>query len=117
MKNVMLYDIYSLGIYINCPFVVFALPSLSVSFMHVIILQLLFFIIWVQVVDLQDLFHSGAIQSATDFQVYEEVGGLSGLDFAYTDATAIYHTKVCFLVLKILVCSPVNRMFITILVV
>ncbi|RWW59919.1 hypothetical protein BHE74_00033120 [Ensete ventricosum] len=41
----------------------------------------------------QDLFHSGAIQSATDFQVYEEVGGLSGLDFAYTDATAIYHTK------------------------
>lgn len=43
---------------------------------------------------MQDLFHSGAIQSATDFQVYEEVGGLSGLDFAYTDATAVYHTKV-----------------------
>lgn len=41
----------------------------------------------------QDLFHSGAIQSATDFQVYEEVGHLSGLDFAYTDATAVYHTK------------------------
>lgn len=44
----------------------------------------------------QDLFHSGAIQSATDFQVYEDVGGLSGLDFAYTDATAVYHTKVYF---------------------
>ncbi|WOL04268.1 hypothetical protein Cni_G12989 [Canna indica] len=41
----------------------------------------------------QDLFHSGAIKSATDFQVYEEAGGLTGLDFAYTDATAVYHTK------------------------
>lgn len=44
----------------------------------------------------QDLFSSGAIKSATDFQVYKEVAGLSGLDFAYTDNTAVYHTKVFF---------------------
>lgn len=47
---------------------------------------------------LQDLFTSGVIKSATDFQVYKEVAGLSGLDFAYADNTAVYHTKV---VLKI----------------
>nr|GMD30216.1 endoplasmic reticulum metallopeptidase 1 isoform X1 [Ipomoea batatas] len=41
----------------------------------------------------QDLFTSGVIKSATDFQVYRELGGLSGLDFAYTENTAIYHTK------------------------
>ncbi|XP_023764716.1 uncharacterized protein LOC111913228 [Lactuca sativa] len=41
----------------------------------------------------QDLFTSGVIKSATDFQVYKEVGGLSGLDFAYADNTAVYHTK------------------------
>lgn len=41
----------------------------------------------------QDLFSSGAIKSATDFQIYKEVAGLSGLDFAYTDNTAVYHTK------------------------
>ncbi|XP_058094474.1 uncharacterized protein LOC131240342 isoform X2 [Magnolia sinica] len=41
----------------------------------------------------QDLFHSGLIKSATDFQVYNEVAGLSGLDFAYTDVGAVYHTK------------------------
>nr|GMD35327.1 endoplasmic reticulum metallopeptidase 1 isoform X1 [Ipomoea batatas]GME21125.1 endoplasmic reticulum metallopeptidase 1 isoform X1 [Ipomoea batatas] len=41
----------------------------------------------------QDLFSSGVIKSSTDFQVYTEVGGLSGLDFAYTDSTAVYHTK------------------------
>ncbi|XP_050250124.1 uncharacterized protein LOC126697256 isoform X4 [Quercus robur] len=41
----------------------------------------------------QDLFLSGAIKSATDFQVYKEVAGLSGLDFAYTDNSAVYHTK------------------------
>ncbi|KAL5569318.1 hypothetical protein UlMin_025893 [Ulmus minor] len=41
----------------------------------------------------QDLFSSGAIKSATDFQVYKEVAGLSGLDFAYTDNSAVYHTK------------------------
>ncbi|KAK2997025.1 hypothetical protein RJ639_024803 [Escallonia herrerae] len=41
----------------------------------------------------QDLFTSGAIKSATDFQVYEEIAGLSGLDFAYADNTAVYHTK------------------------
>lgn len=41
----------------------------------------------------QDLFSSGAIKSATDFQIYKEVGGLSGLDFAYTDNAAVYHTK------------------------
>jgi hypothetical protein len=39
------------------------------------------------------VFQSGAIKSATDFQVYEEVGRLRGLDFAYTD-TSVYHTKV-----------------------
>ncbi|KAE9589161.1 putative peptidase M28 [Lupinus albus] len=41
----------------------------------------------------QDLFSSGAIKSATDFQVYKEVAGISGLDFAYVDNTAVYHTK------------------------
>eukprot|EP01018_Ginkgo_biloba_P031316 Gb_39788 [translate_table: standard] len=41
----------------------------------------------------QDIFHSGAIKSATDFQVYKEVAGLSGLDFAYQDIGAVYHTK------------------------
>ncbi|KAM1672807.1 hypothetical protein FF2_040604 [Malus domestica] len=41
----------------------------------------------------QDIFSSGAIKSATDFQVYKEVAGLPGLDFAYTDNTAVYHTK------------------------
>ncbi|XP_022742113.1 endoplasmic reticulum metallopeptidase 1 isoform X3 [Durio zibethinus] len=41
----------------------------------------------------QDLFSSGVIKSATDFQVYREVAGLSGLDFAYTDNGAVYHTK------------------------
>ncbi|KAL9419093.1 hypothetical protein AB3S75_036945 [Citrus x aurantiifolia] len=41
----------------------------------------------------QDLFASGAITSATDFQIYKEVAGLSGLDFAYTDKSAVYHTK------------------------
>ncbi|XP_047182011.1 endoplasmic reticulum metallopeptidase 1 isoform X2 [Vigna umbellata] len=41
----------------------------------------------------QDLFASGAIKSATDFQVYKEVAGLSGLDFAFLDNTAVYHTK------------------------
>uniref|UniRef100_A0A1J3J9S4 Vacuolar membrane protease n=1 Tax=Noccaea caerulescens TaxID=107243 RepID=A0A1J3J9S4_NOCCA len=41
----------------------------------------------------QDLFTSGVIKSATDFQVYKEVAGLSGLDFAFTDNTAVYHTK------------------------
>jgi hypothetical protein len=42
----------------------------------------------------QDLFTSGIIKSATDFQVYKEVAGLSGLDFAFADNTAVYHTKV-----------------------
>ncbi|KFK29147.1 hypothetical protein AALP_AA7G095000 [Arabis alpina] len=41
----------------------------------------------------QDLFSSGVIKSATDFQVYTEVAGLSGLDFAFADNTAVYHTK------------------------
>ncbi|KAH9288162.1 hypothetical protein KI387_032279, partial [Taxus chinensis] len=41
----------------------------------------------------QDIFHSGAIKSATDFQVYKEVAGLSGLDFAYMDFSSVYHTK------------------------
>lgn len=45
---------------------------------------------------LQDVFCSGAIKSATDFQIYQEVAGLPGLDFAYTDTTSVYHTKVCF---------------------
>ncbi|KAJ1256911.1 hypothetical protein BS78_K268900 [Paspalum vaginatum] len=41
----------------------------------------------------QDVFRSGAIKSSTDFQIYQEVAGLSGLDFAYTDTTSVYHTK------------------------
>ncbi|KAG0484682.1 hypothetical protein HPP92_008761 [Vanilla planifolia] len=41
----------------------------------------------------QDLFLSGAIKSATDFQVYKEVAGLPGLDFVYSDSGAVYHTK------------------------
>lgn len=48
---------------------------------------------------LQDLFSSGAIKSSTDFQIYKEVAGLSGLDFAYSDNTAVYHTKVSLLFL------------------
>ncbi|KAF3776818.1 hypothetical protein EJ110_NYTH46961 [Nymphaea thermarum] len=40
-----------------------------------------------------DIFRSGMLKSATDFQVYEEVAGLSGLDFAYGDYSAVYHTK------------------------
>ncbi|RXH85125.1 hypothetical protein DVH24_041893 [Malus domestica] len=43
---------------------------------------------------LHDLFSSGAIKSARGFQVYKEVVGLSGLNYAYTDNTAVYHTKV-----------------------
>lgn len=43
---------------------------------------------------MQDLFAAGAIKSATDFQVYKEIANLSGLDFAYTDNGAVYHTKV-----------------------
>ncbi|RXI09196.1 hypothetical protein DVH24_023357 [Malus domestica] len=42
---------------------------------------------------LHDLFSSGAIKSARGFQVYKEVAGLSRLNFAYTDNTAVYHTK------------------------
>ncbi|MCL7037503.1 hypothetical protein MKW94_024799 [Papaver nudicaule] len=41
----------------------------------------------------QDLYYSGVIKSATDFQIYQEVAGLSGLDFAFTDNGAVYHTK------------------------
>ncbi|KAJ0101708.1 hypothetical protein Patl1_06096 [Pistacia atlantica] len=41
----------------------------------------------------QDFFSSGAITSSTDFQIYREIAGLSGLDFAYTDRSAVYHTK------------------------
>ncbi|KAL6501104.1 hypothetical protein OROHE_025301 [Orobanche hederae] len=41
----------------------------------------------------EDIFASGVIKSATDFQVYKELGGLSGLDFAYADNAAVYHTK------------------------
>ncbi|CAM8889096.1 unnamed protein product [Rhodiola kirilowii] len=41
----------------------------------------------------QDLFGSGLIKSATDFQIYRDVAGLSGLDFAYVDNSAVYHTK------------------------
>ncbi|KAI3849724.1 hypothetical protein MKW98_026638 [Papaver atlanticum] len=40
----------------------------------------------------QDLYYSGVIKSATDFQIYQEVAGLSGLDFAFTDNGAVYHT-------------------------
>ncbi|KAH7282220.1 hypothetical protein KP509_35G019900 [Ceratopteris richardii] len=41
----------------------------------------------------QDFFLSGFIKSATDFQVYKEVANLSGLDFAFMDNAAVYHTK------------------------
>ncbi|CAA0806367.1 Zn-dependent exopeptidases superfamily protein, partial [Striga hermonthica] len=41
----------------------------------------------------EDLFSSGAIKSSTDFQVYKELARLSGLDFAFADNTAVYHTK------------------------
>ncbi|XP_019434037.1 PREDICTED: endoplasmic reticulum metallopeptidase 1-like [Lupinus angustifolius] len=41
----------------------------------------------------QDFFSSGALKSGTDFQVYKELAGLSGLDFAYADNSAVYHTK------------------------
>ncbi|KAL2653870.1 hypothetical protein R1flu_021998 [Riccia fluitans] len=41
----------------------------------------------------QDCFHAGLVKSSTDFQVFVEVGGLSGLDFADVENTAVYHTK------------------------
>ncbi|KAF5733748.1 endoplasmic reticulum metallopeptidase 1 isoform X2 [Tripterygium wilfordii] len=41
----------------------------------------------------QDIFSSGVIKSATDFQIYKELAGLSGLDFAFMDNGAVYHTK------------------------
>ncbi|KAL3685909.1 hypothetical protein R1sor_003931 [Riccia sorocarpa] len=41
----------------------------------------------------QDAFHFGLVHSATDFQVYVEVGGLSGIDFAHLENNAVYHTK------------------------
>lgn len=41
----------------------------------------------------QDVFHSGLVKSATDFQIFREVAGLSGLDFAYMDNAGVYHTK------------------------
>ncbi|RXH73932.1 hypothetical protein DVH24_016754 [Malus domestica] len=40
-----------------------------------------------------DIFSFGAIKSATDFQEYNEVAGVSALDFGYTNNTAVYHTK------------------------
>lgn len=42
----------------------------------------------------QDVFLSGFVKSATDFQVYKEVANLSGLDFAFMENVAVYHTKV-----------------------
>ncbi|RDX80745.1 Endoplasmic reticulum metallopeptidase 1, partial [Mucuna pruriens] len=42
----------------------------------------------------QDIFSSGIINSGTDFKVYKEIGGASGLDFAFGDHTAVYHTKI-----------------------
>eukprot|EP00897_Mesotaenium_endlicherianum_P000610 jgi/Mesen1/1054/ME000122S00049 len=41
----------------------------------------------------QDVFTSGVVSSATDFQVFREVGGLPGLDFAFMESTGVYHTK------------------------
>eukprot|EP00250_Pteridium_aquilinum_P028284 c36898_g1_i1 orf=174-2999(-) len=41
----------------------------------------------------QDVFLSGFVKSATDFQVYKEVANLSGLDFAFMQNVAVYHTK------------------------
>ena len=41
----------------------------------------------------QDIFHSGLVKSATDFQIFREIAGLSGLDFAYMENAAAYHTK------------------------
>lgn len=41
----------------------------------------------------QDVFLSGFVKSATDFQVYKEVANLSGLDFAFMENVAVYHTK------------------------
>ncbi|KAI5081712.1 hypothetical protein GOP47_0001455 [Adiantum capillus-veneris] len=41
----------------------------------------------------QDFFLSGLVKSATDFQVYKEVANLSGLDFAFMQNAAVYHTK------------------------
>lgn len=41
----------------------------------------------------QDFFLSGFVKSATDFQVYKEVANLSGLDFAFMQNVAVYHTK------------------------
>ncbi|XP_028960632.2 uncharacterized protein [Malus domestica] len=48
----------------------------------------------------QDKFSSGAIKSATDFQVYKEVAGLSPLDFGYTDNTAVTIQRTSFTVYR-----------------
>lgn len=66
----------------------FQLLCLSLLFCLYICIYMSLLLLW------QDLFTSGIIKSATDFQVYKEVAGLSGLDFAFADNTAVYHTKV-----------------------
>ncbi|TKY51583.1 Endoplasmic reticulum metallopeptidase 1 [Spatholobus suberectus] len=40
-------------------------------------------------IDYGDLFSSGVIKSATDFKVYKEIAGVSGLDFPFIDETAV----------------------------
>uniref|UniRef100_A0A7I4EH66 Vacuolar membrane protease n=1 Tax=Physcomitrium patens TaxID=3218 RepID=A0A7I4EH66_PHYPA len=41
----------------------------------------------------QDIFYSGLVKTTTDFQIFREVGGLTGLDFAYMENSAVYLTK------------------------
>lgn len=37
-----------------------------------------------------------SIDSATDFQVYKDVAGISGSGFGFADGGRVYHTKVSF---------------------